>query len=94
MSYKAALEQFSGSIWKPADQTRSYWKRKTWGIGWSENGEEYEDLNDWEPMYSSDIFREVIESGGYVLATVEDGCGGHYQIIFSADMEIQDNRFK
>lgn len=94
MSYEVALEQFSGSIWKPDDFTGAYWKKETWGVGWGDNGEEYEDLNDWQPMYSSDTFREVIESGGYVLATVEDGCGGHYQIIFSADMEIQDNRFK
>lgn len=94
MSYKVAVELFSGSIWMPDDCTRAYWKKETWGIGWGDNDEEFEDLNDWEPMYSSDTFREVRESGGYVLGTVEDGCGGHYQIIFSADMEIQDNRFK
>lgn len=94
MSYEVALEQFRGSIWKPDDYTRAFWKRDTWGVSWSENDEEDENPVFWGESYSSDIFREVIESGGYVLATVEDGCGGRYQIIFSADMEIQDNRFK
>lgn len=95
MSYEIAIEALKSAIWGPVDHTRSFWHRDTWnGVSWSDNDEEDENPEDWGDSYSSETFREVREAGGYVIGTVEDGCGGHYQIIFSSDMEIIDNRFK
>lgn len=95
MSYGDAIGILETAIWMPTDQTRSFWQRDAWGgVSWSENDEEDENPEDWGDSYSSETFREVTEAGGYVIGTVEDGCGGSYQVIFTSDMEILDNRFK
>lgn len=95
MSYRDAIEILATVIWMPTDQTRSFWMRDTWGgVSWSENDEKDENPDNWDDSYSSETFREVTESGGYVIGEVDDGGGGTYQLIFSSVMEILDSRFK
>lgn len=94
MNYEAAIEALKDEIWAPADHTRSFWFRGRWGgIMWSENDEASQDTDEWDESYSSETFREVAEREGYVIGTVEDGCGGNYQIVFSLEKELIDRPF-
>lgn len=94
MNYEVAIEVLKDEIWTPTDHTRSFWYRDRWGgILWSENDEPNPDYEEWDESYSSERFREVTERSGYIIGTVEDGCDGEYQVIFSKEKELIDNPF-
>lgn len=94
MDYAVAIEVLKDEIWMPSDHTRSFWYRDRWGcVYWSENDETSQEVDEWDESYSSDTFREVLERSGYVIGTVDDGCGGNYQIVFSLEKELIDRPF-
>lgn len=94
MSYEAAVEALEDHIWSPGDNTTSFWMRDRWGgVIWSGEDEESQDMDEWDETYSAESFREVTERAGYVIGTVEDGSGGHYQVIFSLEKELVDRPF-
>ena len=89
MTYKETVASFGDEVWQPEDCTTSYWYRKWGELYYSEAYEESTDPDEWENSYSSDRVRQYVEQGGFVLVTLDDGCGGQYQAIFNKDKEIQ-----
>lgn len=88
--YGVALELFQEDRWAPYDQTRSYWYEKWGEFHYSEN-DDVSDPDEWDGGgYSSDRVRERFVKDKYLLVSLDDGCGGQFQAIFSLDKEIKD----
>lgn len=87
---KDIYKLFEKEIWKPDDFTDCFWYENTWGINWSYEGEESQNPDDWENGgYVTDRVRNKTVRDGYMIATLDDGCGGQYQAIFSVSKEIK-----
>jgi len=83
-------ETFKDEIWQPEDYTNRFWYERTWGIGWSEEGETQLHPEDWSDSYDSDRVRDKTVRGDYMLVTLDDGCGGRYQAFFSLKKKVDD----
>lgn len=89
--YGVALEVFQEDRWAPYDQTRSYWYRQFGEFHYGEN-DDVENPEEWDGGgYSSERVRQFIEKDGYILVTLDNDCGGQYQAIFKADMEVTED---
>lgn len=82
---------FAEDMWKPSDYTDCFWYEHTWGISWSEGGEESQDPDEWEGGgYSSDRVRYKVVRDGYMIVDMHDDCGGQYQAIFSLSKKLEE----
>ncbi|MNR21141.1 hypothetical protein D3C85_1380250 [compost metagenome] len=81
------IELFKDEIWKPEDYTSSWWQKTSWGIRWSEEGD---NPDEWEDEYSSERTRCKVERDGFILIELDDDCGGIYQAFFDKSKEVKD----
>lgn len=87
MSFKDAVAALREHIWEPEDYTYAAWKREYGGVTWFE-GDWDDECND--ESYFSERLRNVHESNGYMIGTLDDGCGGRYQAIFDLSKEVTE----
>lgn len=86
MKTEKLLTIFTGDVWTPANYTDCYWRRTSWGIEWSDEGD---NPDEWEDCYSSDRCRGQTEKSHFLLIELDDGCGETYQAFFDKNKEVE-----
>lgn len=90
-SYEWAVKLLDEHIEKPVNALKAFWYRPYGELRYSEDGETSRNPDDWEDAYSSDRVRMCEEAGGFVIMTVDNGCGDNYQIIFLKSNEVSED---
>ncbi len=87
------LKLFKEHIDFPEDHTKVCWQSDVDQVVYNTDNNVDDLMSQNGETYSGEIRGEPVEIDGYILYTLDSGCGWDYQAIFSAALKVDEDEY-